>query len=372
MTAISIPSCFFNSCRNFAAERSGFTGNNTACCPPSTFDTSTPLFAQTNPCLVSVISTPRLRRTMRRLSRNANSETRASSPWRRAQDREAAEGRILSSATSPPSALETTLCFTTRMSPSCKRNLELRIAVNNRAPSDSPARISPLTATGRMRTSPAARLLASLALLAPTLDLGMSGQTPAAEVPASHQLLRSPRSAGIRQLAQIFRTIYIPRNPRQFEHYARAAGGLRRGQVRQEAVVPEAQRKQIARRSPGCIRAAPGRIRHQHRAALRVRSAIHDLLKFRTVDQRDIRRNHQSALRPPPPAKRRGHFDGAGLSGVVVGDDFEIETQRQVARKRIARHHGDSRPILPARQRLQHILAHRPSQRETLVRTQNR
>jgi len=46
----------------------------------------------------------------------------------------------------------------------------------------------------------------------------MSGQTPAAKVPAAHQLLRSPFSAGSRQFAEIFGTIYIPRNSRQFEH----------------------------------------------------------------------------------------------------------------------------------------------------------
>ena len=54
----------------------GSAGSRTACWPPSTFETSTPLFAQMNPCLVSVISTFRLRRTMRRLSRSANSCTR--------------------------------------------------------------------------------------------------------------------------------------------------------------------------------------------------------------------------------------------------------------------------------------------------------
>src|ERR1035441_2082171 len=92
-----------------------------------------------------------------------------------------------------------------------------------------------------MRTSPAARLL----MLAFRFDLAMLSPFPVAEVPASHQLLRSSFSAGSRQFAEIFGTIHIPRNPWQFEHNPRQARCLRRGQVRQEAVVPEPKRKQI-------------------------------------------------------------------------------------------------------------------------------
>src|ERR1019366_593791 len=111
-------------------------------------------------------------------------------------------------------------------------------AASNLAPSASPARISPLTAMGRMRTSPAAPLPVCLGTLDPMLS-----PIPAAEVPASHQLLRPPFSAGDGEFAEIVRAIDIPRNPRQFEHNPRQARCLCRRQVWQEAVVSEAQRK---------------------------------------------------------------------------------------------------------------------------------
>src|ERR1700686_1937447 len=117
------------------------------------------------------------------------------------------------------------------------------------------------------------------------LRYGQSGIVSAAEVPASDQLLRLPISTGSCQFAKIFRTIDIPRNPGQFEDNTGQARRLRCGQVRQEAVVPEAKREQVTRRSPRCIRAATGRVRYQPRAAWR--SAIDDLLQFRTVDQRN-------------------------------------------------------------------------------------
>src|SRR6266481_7085838 len=72
-----------------------------------------------------------------------------------------------------------------------------------------------------------------------------SGILSGAEVPASHQLLRSSISAGGRQFAEIIGTIDIPRNSWEFEDNTRQARCLGRGQVRQEAVVPEAKRKQV-------------------------------------------------------------------------------------------------------------------------------
>ena len=115
-------------------------------------------------------------------------------------------------------------------------------------------------------------------LLDAMFDLTKFDPIPASEVPTPHQFLRSPISTGSCQLAKIFGTIDIPRNPRQFEHNTRQARCLRRSEVRQEAVVPEAKREEVTRRSPRCIRAAPGCVRHQHRSSWR--SAIHDLLQF--------------------------------------------------------------------------------------------
>src|SRR5258707_10017225 len=87
---------------------------------------------------------------------------------------------------------------------------------------------------------------------------GQSCVVSAAEVPASRQLLRLPISTGSGEFAEIVGAIDVQRNPRQFEDNTRQAGCLRCGQVRQEAIVSEAKREQVARRSPGCIRAASG------------------------------------------------------------------------------------------------------------------
>jgi hypothetical protein len=71
----------------------------------------------------------------------------------------------------------------------------------------------------------------------------MLSPIPSAEVPASHQPLRPPFSAGGGKFAEIFRTIDVPRNPWQFEDHPRQARCLCRRQVWQEAVVSEAQRE---------------------------------------------------------------------------------------------------------------------------------
>src|SRR6202521_4854781 len=82
------------------------------------------------------------------------------------------------------------------------------------------------------------------------LRYGQSDIVSVAEVPTPHQSLRSAISTGRRQFAKIFRTIDIPRNPGQFEDNTGQARRLCCGQVRQEAVVPEAKREQVPRRSP--------------------------------------------------------------------------------------------------------------------------
>src|SRR5271163_1328401 len=132
--------------------------------------------------------------------------------------------------------------------------------------SESPARISPLTVTGRIRTSPAARLLLRLATLDAIFDLTLFSLNPnlipVAEVPASYQPLRSPVSASSSQFEEILGTIDIARNPGQSQDNARQAGCLGRGQMRQKTVIPEAQREQIGWRPPGCVGAAPGYVRY--------------------------------------------------------------------------------------------------------------
>src|SRR4029077_15703838 len=157
-----------------------------------------------------------------------------------------------------------------------KRRPNRRAAANNLVHSDSPAWISPRTVIGRRRTSPVAPLPACLALLDTMDDLTKFDLIPPAEVPAPHQLLRSPISTGRRQFAKIFGTIDIPRNPGQFEDNAGQARRPRCGEVRKKAVVSEAKREQITGRPPGCIRAASGCVWHQDRTAWK--RVIYDLL----------------------------------------------------------------------------------------------
>ena len=128
-----------------------------------------------------------------------------------------------------------------------------------------------------MRTSPVALLTVRLAALGGMFDL-----IPTAKIPASHQLLRLPFSTSSRQLKKILRTIDIASNPGQFEHNTRQSRSIRRGPVRQKAVVPKAKRKQITGRPPGRICPTSRRIRNQHRAS--VRRTVDDLLQFGAVD----------------------------------------------------------------------------------------
>jgi hypothetical protein len=182
---------------------------------------------------------------------------------------------------------------------------------------------------GMMRTSPPRAFQASPQ---PTHKTSIHKTTfyPIAEIPASHKFLRLPFSAGSREFAEIFGTIDIPRDPRQLENNTRQAGGFCGGQMRQETIVPKAQREQISRRPPGCIRSAPRRIRCKHSATRR--SAIDNLLQFSDVDQRNIRRNHQRAVLSSLAANRGCHLDGVRLSRVIVVNNLKIETLRQLAR----------------------------------------
>jgi len=53
------------------------------------------------------------------------------------------------------------------------------------------------------------------------------------------------------------------------------------------------------------------------------------------VNQRNICWNHQGAVCSTLSANRCCHFDGAGLSGVVVRHDLKIETRSQLAARRL-------------------------------------
>jgi hypothetical protein len=177
-----------------------------------------------------------------------------------------------------------------------------------------------------------------------------------------------PFSAGARQFAEIFGTIDIPRNPRQFEHDTRQTRRFRRGQVRQKAIVAEAQREEIAgdRQAAFVPRpAASGTSTAPRGGAL---STI--FLQFGT-SIKEYPLEPPACCSPSLSANRRRHFDGVGLSGVVVGDDLEIETRRQLARKPNRSSPPQRRPALPVRERLQYVFAHCLRQREAFFGAQD-
>ena len=76
-----------------------------------------PTVRTNEPCCVSVMSTPFLRRMMRLLWASASSTTRASSLYFFAHFVDDADGRMSRKATNLPSALETILCLMTMISP---------------------------------------------------------------------------------------------------------------------------------------------------------------------------------------------------------------------------------------------------------------
>src|SRR6266404_2206404 len=128
------------------AEPSGSRGRRVTTSSPSTLEWSTPALAQTNPWCVSTISTG-CSLTIRRDSRKIISTRRGSLPAFDASCDACAEGSIVESLASRPSALETTFWATTRISPLRKAILALRAAAAIRRVKSLPSRISGSPAT---------------------------------------------------------------------------------------------------------------------------------------------------------------------------------------------------------------------------------
>ncbi len=119
MTGRSVPKRARSASRMRAAEASGSTGSSVTRSPESgpTFEASMPPFAHTNPCRVSVISTPRSMRTIRLASRRTTSIWRASRSHVVAHSIACGDGSTVRRSTTAPSALDTTFWVTTRTSP---------------------------------------------------------------------------------------------------------------------------------------------------------------------------------------------------------------------------------------------------------------
>src|SRR3990172_5276068 len=94
------------------------------------------------PCRVSAIRMPRSIRTIRFASRRISSTRRGSLSRRTAQERARGEGVASRRGITLPSALETTFCVTTRMSPGRNSSPNDLTASTINAPRSSPWRIS--------------------------------------------------------------------------------------------------------------------------------------------------------------------------------------------------------------------------------------
>src|SRR2546428_7596862 len=121
---------------------SGLRGRRAAW-PLSTFDLSIPAFAQTKPCLVSVIITPWPIRTILLDSRRINSTSCGSFPSSPASRTARLDGFTPSSLTTLPSAFETIFCLTTTTSFSFSDS-----PADPRAPIISPAILSSFLTSG--------------------------------------------------------------------------------------------------------------------------------------------------------------------------------------------------------------------------------
>ena len=108
-----------------------------------------PALAQTKPCFVSVMITPRSASilTMERLSRSTSSTSLGSFPVSCASRQAKPEGSTSRRSTSRPSALDTTFCVTTMTSPDSTGVPWRSAAVTDISPRRSPAATSGMPAT---------------------------------------------------------------------------------------------------------------------------------------------------------------------------------------------------------------------------------
>src|SRR5581483_7149353 len=153
-----------------------------------------------------------------------------------------------------------------------------------------------------------------------------------------------------RQLCQVSRIIDIECDSWKRKNGAWKAGGFGGQQMWLETVVAETQREKGSRRPKDGIRAAS--IRSGNQDCTLFRRCIKDLLKFGSLNQRNVTRDHHGALDAACLAKGGSHLDGVGFAPVlVIRDDIEIKDAGQFARETIAGHHCDLRTISPPSQR---------------------
>src|SRR5581483_3404997 len=238
-----------------------------------------PLLAQMNPCRVSVIRTPRLRRTTHLLSRKASSVTRGSTPNCFPHAREAGEARTVPRSTMAPSALDTILCLITIMSPGARVSFATRSAPRSLSTMESPGEISSSKGTGIRWTSDV------------ECRLFICRERVFSEIPLTCQFLRPALSLCGGEFLQVGWIVDIECDPGQGEHGTRQARRTRSPKVRLEAVVSESQRKQRGWTAVRGVSSTAIGSGNQHGAPLR--SSLQDGCNFGNFDQRDVTGNDQ-------------------------------------------------------------------------------
>ena len=136
--------------RNRRAEASGSFGRRMTTSSASVLDASTPELAHTQPCLLSVMTTPFFMRTIRLLSLSTTSTMRGSLSHISAICRANVDGVTVPRSTTAPSAFDTIFWHITRMSPSLRPTLAASIAASSNAGRSSPGWIWGTPGTGMM------------------------------------------------------------------------------------------------------------------------------------------------------------------------------------------------------------------------------
>src|SRR4051812_48638471 len=284
----------------FCAERSGSRGSRTTEWPPSTLEASTPLFAQTKPCGVSVIVTPCPRLTMRSLSSSAVCVMRGSSLNFSAHCCALRDGRMDSSGTIRPSALETILWVMTSTSPSSSF-LRL-VAASTSAAMSSPGRTSPMPSMGMARSS------------------GMRG---ARVLPVEKKLLGARANRFAQECVEIIGTINIQSDAGEVANDDLESGGAGGGEMRLEAVVSKFQRDEIERAAQDGVGAAIVGGRHDDAAA--IGHEVEDGANFVRGDQRNVGGEDDGEIGALAAAEGGRHFDGGSFAGLIgVDNDGEL------------------------------------------------
>src|SRR5581483_2336297 len=186
------------------------------------------------------------------------------------------------------------------------------------------------------------------------------GQGIVAEIPITSEALGPGCTGSIHQLLEVSRIIHIESDSGEAKDYAfrsRGAGGL---QVWLEAVVAEAQRKEISWFAKSCVGAASVSRGNQNCAGFRSRGK--DLLKFLSLDQRNVTGNYECALRAFCLAESRGGFDGVRLADISVANDLEIELASQVRSEVVVCYYRHFGTVAASGDRVAYILDHRVSQ----------